>query len=466
MNFKLLKSIISLFLRGSIAKRVLLRAFLITFAIAIFPSLQVIRNSELANSDGCGVDNLLSFPGRFLKPVSAHVFPMPDYACHEMGNTTRNVITMLMNEKLLKASAKSLCLGDVTTSAVSALGELGFRDTFGMNRHPMFSFQRRRLVYELEYDDDSFDFVFSSDMARVSVPALVVLDIERVLKPGGIGVMLVYTPPSNPGTLIKSAAEISLYLKCSEVISASSVHRLFSLVIFGKKLDIVNPFGHYQLPDECPSITKNKPLLKYLEPLVEENLVDVEGGVSYLSSLANVSSTKNIIYIDIGAGQFLNSNTTNWFSTYYPVPTRAANVYVVDHNITVLSSYVNKPGITFVYHPGLAENEVSGNDNPFVDNEGFDFLVWFRETVAAEDFVVLKMNAVGMELQLLHQLFESGGICLVDELFLRCPGTLDGEGNVPADCMDLFKGLRSSGVFVHQWLDDRYSLGGSEDLPV
>lgn len=420
-----------------------------TFAIAIFPSLQVVRDAEQANSDGCGIDYITWF----LKPVSVQ-----EFSCHEMANITTIVITELMNEKLLKPGAKSLCLGDVTAPAVYALQELGFSNIFGMNRHPVFALRRQHFIYELEFDSNSFDFVFSSDITRASVSALAVLDIERVLKQGGIGAMLVHTPPSNPGSFIKSAAEVSVFLKNSEVIHASSVHPSFSLVVFGKKLHTVNPFAHYQLPDKCPSITKNKPLLKHLEPLVEENEVGIQGGFSYLSSFVNFTSGKKFIYIDIGAGQFLNSNTTNWFLTYYPVPTPVVDVYVVDHNTTVLSSYVNKPGITFVYHPGLAENKSSGEGNPFVDNEEFDFLIWFRETVAAEDFVILKMNAVGVELQFLHQLFETGGICLVDELFLRCPDNVDGDGTMHADCVDLFKGLRSSGVFVHQWSADRYAM--------
>ncbi|KAF9595810.1 hypothetical protein IFM89_004748 [Coptis chinensis] len=450
------------------AKRVLLRAFLVAFAIAIFPSLQLIRDvddeSTKLNSyyDGCASSSnqaLTAFPGRFMSlvyvfPYLANVIP-----CKEMGNITIDMFKELMDEKLLKINAKALCVGDGTASAVSALRELGFINIFGMNRHPFFSLMRKSFVYELEFEDESFDFVFSSDINRVTVPALLVLEIERVLKAGGIGAMLVYAHHANPVSLIKSATPISLYLKSSDVLHVHSIHHSFSLVIFRKKFDWINPFEHYQLPDECPSITENKPFMRHLEPVLEEKSLAVEGGFgfSYLSKFVDIASRKRFIYIDIGAGQFMSSNTTKWFLTMYPAPSRAVDVYVVDHNTTVLSSYVNRPGITFVYHPGLAGNKVAVNGDPPdppPENEEFDFLAWFRETVAAGDFVVMKMNAQGVELQLLHELFESGDICLVDELFLRCTNNVDGQGSKNADCLDLVKGLRSNGVFVHQWLEN------------
>ncbi|KAF5186055.1 peptide upstream protein [Thalictrum thalictroides] len=460
MNFVVLKSQI---LRGSIAKRLVLRAFLVMFALAMFPYLQVVRDAEptnffTLNRDGCALDvdsNPLAFPGKYLKPMSNYVFASRAIPCKEMANITKDMFRVLMDEKFLKLGAKALCVGEETASAVFALQELGFANTFGMNRRPFFTIMRKGFIYDLEFEDDSFDFVFSNVITRVNVPALLVLEIERVLRAGGIGAMLLYAPHLNPGSLIKSATPISLFLKCSDVLHVRSVHESYSLVVFKKKVDWINPFEHYQLPDECPSIIKNKPFLEHLEPLLEENSAGLEGGFSYLSKFMNISSRKRFIYIDIGAGQFMNANTTHWFQTFYPIPAQAVDVYVVHHNTTVLSSYVNRPGVTFVYHPGLAGgNESDANINPAGENEGFDFLVWFKETVAAGDFVVLKMNAVGVELQLLHELFETGGICLVDELFIRCPDSLEGLGTMGRDCMGLFKGLRSTGVFAHQWLDN------------
>ncbi|OVA18092.1 Methyltransferase type 11 [Macleaya cordata] len=460
-------------LRGSIARRVLLRAILFATAMATFPFLQFLRDNEPAvildvNSDCCAqnvASNSIVFPGQFLEPLSAYAFSLlpsslSSSPCKESKNLTMNLFRELMDKKLLNSGGKALCVGEGSASAVSALRELGFRNALGVKRHPFPLLMRKNFVHGLDLDDNSFDFVFSRALDRVSVPALFVLEIERILKPGGIGAILVAVPNSNPGSLIKSVTPISSFLKSSDVIHVTSVES-FSMVVFKKKIDIVNPFEHYKLPDECSSIKNNKPFIEHLEPLMEKKLLGtIEGRFSYLPKFIDVSSRKRFIYIDIGAGQFMNSNITSRIFDSYPIKARAFNVYVVDHDTSVLSSYVNKPRITFVYHPGLSGNKGTESFDelddmlPSLNDEGFDFLVWFRETVADGDFVVLKMNAAEVEVKFLHELFDSGAICLVDELFLRCPGSTDSKGDKPGDCMNLFEGLRSSGVFVHQWMEE------------
>nr|DAD28796.1 TPA_asm: hypothetical protein HUJ06_030264 [Nelumbo nucifera] len=115
----------------------------------------------------------------------------------------------------------------------------------------------------------------------------------------------------------------------------------------------------------------------------------------------DISSMNNLIYIDVGAGESIKSKIINDSLSFYPAQSRANNVYIVDHDTFVLSSYVKKPGITFVYHPGLDENKVTASrvrDLTPLSDDGFDFLVWFKGTVTAGDFVVLRMNARGIEL--------------------------------------------------------------------
>lgn len=111
-----------------------------------------------------------------------------------------------------------------------------------------------------------------------------------------------------------------------------------------------------------------------------------------------------------------------------------------------------------MYYPGLAGLKAVitnlSSDEYFsapVDEEDFDFISWFERTVENGDFVVLMMNARPVELKLLFELFESGAICRIDELFLRCSQGADCANSVCGDCMSLFKGLRNSGVFVHRW---------------
>ncbi|KAF2312096.1 hypothetical protein GH714_028038 [Hevea brasiliensis] len=311
----------------------------------------------------------------------------------------------LMVKQLLDYSAKALYVGEGSASAVYALRELGFTNACGAHRHPFFSLKHKKFAYELQYTDSSFDFVFSRDLDDVSVPAVLVLEIERVLKPGGIGAMLVGVIGLNANGLIR-------------------------------------------------------PFMEHLEPLVEKEEMRFEKKISFLPNFIDVLSRKKLVYIEIGAAEHLNSSVANWFIPSYPVEHKDFDIYFVDHNTSVLLSCVKKPGVTFIYDPGLAGDEISSlisdieDPDPSVEDEGFDFLSWFRETAEYADFVVLKMKAGETELKFLTDLYESGAICFVDELFLSCADHVDDNDVVSKDCMDLLKSLRSSGMYVHQWWGD------------
>ncbi|KAI3995162.1 hypothetical protein MKX01_031964 [Papaver californicum] len=461
-------------LRGSIARRVFFRTILFATAMSIFPFLQLSCDKETmitfeVKSDSnlktvASKDSHLLSPEQFLKPISSYAFSkLPTFLAYkENEKLTTKMFRELIDMKLLNSNVKALCVGEGSALAVSELRRLGFTNAIGVKRHLFSYLTRKSLIRELDLDDlehNSFDFVFSRAPSMVSVPALFVIEIERILKSGGIGAIVLEMTTLNPGSLIKTFTPISSFLKSSDVIHVSSVDS-FSVVVFKKKQDTVNPFEHYQLPDECASIKNTKPLIEHLEPLVEKKPLGREGNFSYLPKFLDVSSRKRFIYIDIGPGQFVSSNVKNRFFNSYPLNSRDFNIYVVDHDTTVLTSYVNKPGITFVYHPDLSGSKIAEVSEevddffPYLSDEGFDFLVWFRSIVTEGDFVVLKMNAAGVELKFLHELFETGAICLVDELFLHCPESADTKDGARGDCVDMFEGLRNSGVFVHQWRDN------------
>ncbi|KAK9158345.1 hypothetical protein Scep_004919 [Stephania cephalantha] len=451
MSFKLLKSLKSQILRGYIAKHVLIRVLLFVMAISIVPFLPSrplpFGDNELAESSSSGAKL-----GQLLKPKNTvDMFPLllPTLRYSYGDNEILAVVHLLkelMDEKLLKSGSKLLFVGDGSGLSVAALREL-FPQCLGE--------RVKRFTDGIEFKDDTFDFVFSTDIDTVSVPALLVVEIERVLRPGGFGAMLVAVGTSYYGNLIKAATPISTFLRSSNVVHARSVYSS-SLVVFKKEL-LVGPFEGYRLPDECPAVKNNAHFMKELEPILDRKPNIYKPLISYLPKFMNVSSRRRFVYIDIGAGNMVNSNADNWLFSAYPKQSLPFDVYVVHHDTSFLSAYVKRPGITFVYHPGLAGNkatEILDNSDdlgPLVDDHEFDFIVWFRKTVAVGDLVIMKMNAVGEELKLLHQLFESGAICLVDELFLRCT---DGNGDIHGDCADILKSARNRGVFAHQWLDE------------
>ncbi|CAN1135492.1 hypothetical protein LINPERPRIM_LOCUS15515 [Linum perenne] len=420
----------------SVAKHLFLRCFALALFLSTIPFLQYWSGSESS----------------LLDPIWGSL------ECEEGVNLTATVVRELTSKQLLDHTAKALCVGEGSASAVYALRELGFANASGADRHPFFLLPRqKKYIYELEFEDNSFDFVFSSgDLSKVSVPASLVLEIERILKPGGVAAALV--GGSNGGLiihnnnhLVRSAMPISSLLKTSDIVHVGYVNDGYTLVVFKKRFYCADYFEQVSLPSECHSIVNNSPFMGLLEPAE----VGIHEKIAYLPKFLNVSSKNRMVYIDIGAGEHLNySNVESRYLPHsYPVDQKAFNVYMVDHNTSVLHSFVKRPGVTFVYHPGLAGDNSAAQDldiedlDPFVEDQGFDFLAWFEETVRYADFVVVRMNAVEAELKFLVDLFRTGTICSVDELFLNCSG----KGLANGECGGLIKSLRAAGVFVHQW---------------
>ncbi|KAF7804464.1 putative peptide upstream ORF protein [Senna tora] len=450
-------------LTGSIARRALVRAFLLASALSIVSLVRVLPNLDLgafapityhdclADSDSDSTNS------RILNTVWGS---FDSKNCKQDVNLTVNMVTELMGKHFLDFNAKSLCVGEGALMAVSAMQQLGFSSVTGVHKHRFFSLAKKKFVYELNYQDSSFDFVFSRDLDKVSVPALLVLEVERILKPGGIGALLVGASRSNPNDLIRSATPVSSLLRSSSVVHVGYINEL-NLVVFKKRSENGSSFDHYNLPADCPSLTLTKPLIDLMEPLVEERPPpEFEKRISYLPKFVDVSTRKRLVYIDIGVGKLLNANVSDWFPPSYPIDQKAFNVYLVHYNTSIMLSYVKRPGVTFVYHPGLAGDvaaklNTDGEVDPSLGEEEFDFLAWFKETVEYADYVVLKMNAGKVERKFLSDIFESEAICYVDELFLGCPDSGDDKGMVAKkNCMDMYNGLRSSGVYVHQWWGD------------
>ncbi|XP_062117222.1 uncharacterized protein LOC133831069 [Humulus lupulus] len=460
----------------SIAKRMLFRSFMIALALSVIPLVHILSGEYLKMlgpiiSGNCAVHLGEStakftpmwyvFQGRHLNPIWSSIEPT---RCKEYMNLTVTVVKELRSKHLLNSGGKALCIGEGSALAARALRDLGFSNAYDVNEYRFFSLKRKQFSYEIDYEDKSFDFIYSRDLDMVSIPAILVLEIERVLIPGGIGAVLVSSSATTPNSLIRSATCISSVLKTSSIMHVNRVNN-FTLVVFKKRMENSGYFERYHLPADCPSLTNYKPFIEQMEPLVKEKPIGFGKTFSYLPKFVDLSTKKRLVYVDIGAGMHLNSNISNWFLPFYPIEGKAFVVYFVDYNTSVLLSYINKPGITFVYHPNLsgtkANVSLDGVLEPYVGDTEFEFLAWFKGTLQFADFVVLKMNAGRVELKFLSQLFENGAICYVDELFLQCAGFIDGEDTGPVDCMDLLRDLRNSGVFVHQWWGDQNSTSVS-----
>ncbi|CAH9130255.1 unnamed protein product [Cuscuta epithymum] len=443
--------------RSSLMKRLVLKLLMFGAGTMIILFVQMGHDVQFSDpwmlSDSeCSHLNFSMNPSVFNFTRLFGVMPFP---CRADEILAKNVFEELMVNSFLDSDVKSLCVGEGADAAVLALRDLGFSDVSGVSSHPFFSLMKRRFMYELDFDDDSFDFVFSRSLDRVSVPALLVLEIERVLRPGGSGAMLLGDHSFYSGNLVKQATPVSSFLKSSDVVHVCAVGP-FTLVLFKKRFEggdmALDLFERFELPDHCPSVANSISLMQYIEPLVND-----ETNISYLPQLTDISSRKKLIYINLGAGELVDTTITKMLNSNYPFPRQAMDAYVIDHNAYALSLYVKTPGITFVYHPGLAGEEEMEQDINYADDEeledekDFDFIRWFNETVSGgeEVFVVLMMNARPVELGILDELFRSGLICRVDELFLRCSDTTVWKPARCGDCMSLLKSLRNSGVFAH-----------------
>lgn len=442
MNFKVLKWQI---LRGTLAWRLTLRAMFFVSAMVLLSFTRIaneIRTIEpiVLNFDKCSL-NIGSMLNTLHKSPEKVSIP-----CVDGMNLTVSVVTELMNKEMLNFDAKSLCVGEGSDSVAFTLRELGFSNALGVHKNPLLSLLQKQFQHKLDFDSNSFDFVFSRTLNRISVPSLLVLEIERVLRPGGVGAMLIGSSTFRMLNLVRSATPVSLLLRTSEILHVCGIDP-FTLIVFKKQLESVTFFQNYKLPSECPSISKNKPYMQYIEPLTHQN-----SDLSYLPKLLNISSRNRLININMGGREF---------DPHYPIDPDSFNVYVVDHDVSAFITHVKKPGVTFVYHPGLIEEDKTVPSLMPADyleaplhEEEFEFIDWFKETAKDGDFVVLTMNANLVQLKILFELFESGAICHVDELFLRCDDGVDCRSGYCRDCVSLYSGLRNAGVFVHRLLGD------------
>ncbi|CAA0386126.1 putative methyltransferase type 11 [Arabidopsis thaliana] len=466
MGFEVLKLKL---MPSSFRRRVLLRALVIVCAFSVVSVLrnlagayegETISNTQPCKVDECAVNfaflgpflfsgNGLLFSNRFLKPVWNY---LESDKCKDNISLTTQVVRELTGMNLLSNDSKALCIGRRSVSAVLAMNRQGISDVSVAYMPPVFAFKHRKFTSELHYEDASFGFVFSMDLESVAVPASLVYEIERILKPGGTGAMLVGTTSgSDSNELVRSVSPVSSLLKNSSVVHVASLGKQV-LVVF--KRDGEDSFRldqtHHDFPADCSSVLNNRPYIGLLEPLLDEKRSDFERRIHYLPEFIDLSSRKRLVYIDIGAVDHVKARS-NWFFPSYPIDRKAFNSYFVHHNTSILTSYVKSPGVTFIYHPGLAATKTTiantgDHEEPFVEDDSFDFLAWFKETASFADFVVLKMNTSDTELKFLSELIKTGAICSVDELFLHCTGY--------SDCTGIIKSLRNSGVFVHQWWED------------
>ena len=86
----------------------------------------------------------------------------------------------------LKKDSKCLCVGARTGQEVVALNNLGIENAIGIDIIPHEPHVRKGDMHDLEFEDNSFDLVYTNIFDHSIYPEKMISEIERVLVPGGI----------------------------------------------------------------------------------------------------------------------------------------------------------------------------------------------------------------------------------------------------------------------------------------
>ncbi|KAL6657245.1 hypothetical protein ACP70R_005025 [Stipagrostis hirtigluma subsp. patula] len=407
------------------------------------------------------------------------------------------VLAPHLADGLLAPTHRAVCLGGAQEAAL-ALRELGVRGAVAVARRRAPPLAVAGDDRRLPFGAASVDFVFAGralDSARR--PADLAAEAARILKPEGHLVVLTSSAGDAYSRRSLQALLPSLRLLRSREIDGPDASTLRELV-FRKLHDDDAPTSLTGNSANNCTIGEHKlQLLMHAEPLIQEEplkpwitLKRNIKNIKYLPSLADISFKRQYVYVDVGARSY-GSSIGSWFRKQYPKQNHTFQVFAIEADPAFHSEYAAKKGVTLLPYAAWVKNDTLKfeiNGDPGQDEEAkangrgmgrirptvgkkmsgevrsvpaFDFAQWLKKTVSEQDYVVMKMDVEGTEFDLIPRLFDTGAICLIDELFLEChynrwqkccPGERSPKyENTYEECLELFSSLRESGVLVHQW---------------
>lgn len=423
-----------------------------------------------------------------------------------------SVFNRLRSDGYLSPSSHSLCVNTTVGYEVLALKEIGVSDAIGVAKKKSLPLVRQGNPFNLPFSDGEFDFVFAGRaLDRSKRPADLAAEIARVVKLKGF--LVIHTTSAqdlysltslqvlfSDYDLIKSrkikGPDSSIALR--EIVLQKIQLELDNSSILGlqeKDSENLDSSSDGNLVNKCSKQEHKKQILKSAEPLIIEEplkpwitLKRNAKNIKYLPSLADISFKRRYVYIDVGARSY-GSSIGSWFRKQYPKQNHTFEIFAIEADDSFYDEYKSKKGITLLPYAAWVRNETLSfeinRDHDQKEDEkggggmgrirpasgsthsevrainGFDFASWVKRTVSEKDYVVMKMDVEGTEFDLIPRLFETGAICLIDELFLECHynrwqrccrGVRSPKyKNTYGECLDLFQSLRQRGVLVHQW---------------
>lgn len=401
----------------------------------------------------------------------------------------------------LSQNSKSLCVETPIGQDVAALKEIGVVDAIGISKKASPPLVVSGHVQNLRFKDNTFDFVFCGggkldDSVRTFDFAS---EIARTLKPEGF--LAVHTRSNDTYSFHSFLGLFNSF----ELISSRNIDGFDSSmpfireVVLKKQTEILHRWDtefNGDTETKCNVPGHKQELVRNAEPLIIEEppkpwltLKRNIKNIKYLPSMVDISFKQRYVYVDVGARSY-GSSIGSWFRKQYPKQNKTFEIYAIEADKTFHEEYNTKKAVTLVPYAAWVRNETlffeinrdpgkkaeengrgmgriqpvqsSANFIGDVDKiRGFDFAHWLKKTVSERDFVVMKMDVEGTEFDLIPRLFETGAICLIDEIFLEChynrwqrccPGVRSSKYLKTYDqCVELFTTLRQSGVLVHQW---------------
>ncbi|GKV22075.1 hypothetical protein SLEP1_g31975 [Rubroshorea leprosula] len=421
-------------------------------------------------------------------------------------NYYSSVFQDLISQGYLSPNSKSLCVETPSGQEVFALKEIGVKNSIGIFKKASKPLVISGEGHRIPFANNTFDFIFSGGarLDKSAWPSEFAFEITRTLKPEGFLVAHVKAKDKYSFNSFLDFFDSCELVKMRHIDGFDSSLPYIREIVMKKKGEIPehgdnNPGGDSD--NECTVPEHKRDLIRNAEPLITEEplkpwitLKRNIQNIKYLPSMVDISFRSRYVYVDVGARSY-GSSIGSWFRKQYPKQNRTFGIYAIEADRTFHEEYALKKKVTLLpyaawirnetlsfevnsdpTHPGLEDVKDKGRgmgriqpkmstgyvvDGEVDEIQGFDFAEWLKNTVTEKDFVVMKMDVEGTEFDLIPRLFETGAICLIDEIFLEChynrwqrccPGQRSTKyEKTYGQCLDLFTSLRESGVLVHQW---------------
>ncbi|GMI79853.1 hypothetical protein like AT5G01710 [Hibiscus trionum] len=383
-----------------------------------------------------------------------------------------SVFQDLIADGYLSPHSKSLCVETPLGQEVFALKEIGVEDSIGTFQKAAKPLVIKGEGHQIPFDDNTFDFVFTGGgrLDASARPSDFAAEIARILKPEGFAVVHIKANDTYSMNSLLDLFNSCKLVKMLDMDGFDSSMPFVREIVLRKETGFLNHGGkkipHGISGNKCSVSGHKRELVEKAEPLIEEEplmpwitLKRNINNVKYLPSMVDISFKNRYVYVD--ADKHFHQQ------------------YDLKKAITLLpyAAWVRNETLRFEINRDPGQEEVSelkdkgrgmGRIQPVKSSggevgeiQGFDFAEWLKITVTESDFVVMKMDVEGTEFDLIPQLFETGAICLIDEIFLEChynrwqrccPGRRSTKYKKNyGQCLQLFTSLRDSGILVHQW---------------